>query len=102
MYQRQVAIGFNPLHIVVGSSEHLKMKGPKVTAISSAAADILNQGLDDTHKQLRQEAKDLCPDTSQMALPLIRAVNHMILLINDSRIYRFRLFKCPDTFCNQW
>ena len=78
------------------------MKGPEVTTISSAAADVLNQGLDDTRKQLRREAEDLCPDTSRTALPPMRAVNHTIPLIDDSKIYRFRPSKCPDAFRDQW
>jgi hypothetical protein len=102
LYQHQVAIGFNPSRVVVGSSDPLEMKGPEVTTISSAAADVLNQGLDDTRKQLRREAEDLCPDTSRTALPPMRAVNHTIPLIDDSRIYRFRPSKCPDAFRDQW
>jgi hypothetical protein len=102
LYQHQVAIGFNPSRVVVGSSEPLEMKGPEATTITSAAADLLNQGLDDIRKELRNEAEDLCPDTSKTALPPMRAVNHTIPLVDESKIYHFRPSKCPDAFRDQW
>ena len=102
LYQHQVAVAFNPSRVIVGSSEPLEMKGPEVTTISSAAADLLNQGLDSLRKQLRQEAEDLCPDTSMTTLPPLRDVNHTIPLIDEKKIYHFRPSKCPDAFRDQW
>ena len=102
LYQHQVAIGFNPSRVIVGSSDPLEMKGPEVSTITSAAADLLNQGLDELRKQLRQEANDLCPDTSRTALPPLRDVNHRIPLIDEKKIYHFRPSKCPDAFRDQW
>jgi len=97
-----MAIGFNPSRVIVGSEEPLEMKGPEVTTITSAAADLLNKGLDDLRSQLQQEAEDLCPDTSMTAMPPIRAVNHTILLIDEKKVYHFRPSKCPDAFRDQW
>ena len=102
LYQHQVAIGFNPSRVVVGSSEPLEMKGPEVTTINSAATDILNKGLNELRQQLKEEAEDLCPDTSKTALPPLRAVNHMIPIIDETKVYRFRLAKCPESFKDQW
>ena len=90
LYQHQVAIGFNPSCVVVGSNEPLKMKGPEITMITLAAADLLDKGLNDIRRELRQEAEDLCPETSKTALPPMRAVNHSIPLIDEKKIYRFR------------
>ena len=102
LYQHQVAVGFNPSRVIVGSSEPLEMKGPEVTTIASAAADLLNKGLGDLRKELRKEAEDLCPDTSKTALPPMRAVNHTIPLMDEKKIYHFRPSKCPDAFRDQW
>ena len=102
LYQHQVTIGFNPSRVIVGSSEPLEMNGPEVTTITSASADLLNEGLDEVRKRLRQEAGDLCPDTSKTALPPFRAVNHTIPLIDEKKIYRFRPSKCPEAFRDQW
>ena len=70
--------------------------------IVSAAVDLLNKGLDDLRKELRKEAKDLCPDTSKTALPPMRVVNHTIPLMDERKIYHFRPSKCPDAFRDQW
>ena len=102
LYQHQVAIGFNPSCVVVGSNEPLKMKGPEITMITLAAADLLDKGLNDIRRELRQEAEDLCPETSKTALPPMRAVNHLIPLIDEKKIYRFRPSKCPEAFRDQW
>ena len=102
LYQHQVAIGFNPSRVFVRSSEPQEMKGPEVKTISSAAAELLDKGLDEVCTQLRQEAEDLCPDTSKTALPPLRAVNHTIPLIDEKKIYRFRPSKCPEAFREQW
>jgi hypothetical protein len=102
LYQHQVAIGFNPSRVIVGSSEPSEMKGPEVTTITSAAADLLDEGLDQVRKRLRSEAEDLCPDTSRTALPPLRAVNHVIPLIDEKKIYRFRPSKCLEAFRDQW
>ena len=61
MYQHQVTIGFNPFRVIVGSSEPMEMKGPEVTTITSAAADLLNEGLDDIRKQLTLGAEGVLP-----------------------------------------
>ena len=102
LYQHQVAIGFNPSHVIIGSNEPLEMKGPEVATITSAAADLLNEGLNDIRKQLRREVDDLCPETSKTALPPMRTVNHLIALINEKKIYRFHPSKCPEAFREQW
>ena len=98
LYQHQVAIGFNPSHVIIGSSEPLEMKGPEITTITLAAADLLNEGLHNIRKLLRQEAEDLCPETSKTALPPMQAVNHSIPLINERRIYHFHPSKCLEAF----
>ena len=89
MYQHQVAIGFNPSRVIVGLNEPLEMKGPEVTSIISAVADVFNKGLDEIREELRQEAEDLCPDTSKTALLPFRAVNHTIPLVKEDKIYKF-------------
>lgn len=89
LYQHKVA---------VGSNQPMEMKGPDVITIKSAAADLLDSVLEELRKQLRKEADDFCPDTSKTALPPLRAVNHTIPLIDLSKVYRFRLSKCPEAF----
>jgi len=101
-YQHKVAIGINPPCVVIGSEKPVEMNGPDVTTTSSAAADLLENGLDELRKQLRREAEDLCPDTSRTALPPLRAVNHTIPSIDVNEVYRFRPSQCPKAFRDQW
>ena len=102
LYQHKVAIGLNPPCVVIGSDRPVEMNGPDVITINSAAADLLDNGLEDLRKQLRKEADDLCPDTSKTDLPPMRAVNHTIPLIEPNKVYRFRPSKCPEAFRDQW
>ena len=46
LYQHKVVIGLNPPCVVVGSNEPKKMNGPDVITITSAAADLLDDGID--------------------------------------------------------
>ena len=89
IYQHKVVIGLNPPCVVVGSDKPTEMNGPDVVTISSAAADLLDNGISELRTQLRAEADDLCPDTSRTALPPLRDVNHTIPLIDPKQIYRF-------------
>ena len=102
LYQHQVAIAFNSSRVVVGSSEPMEMEGPEITTIPSAAAEVLNEGLDKIRRELRKEAEDLCPDTSKMDLPPMRAINHLIPLIDENKKYHYRPLKCPEAFRKQW
>ena len=102
LYQHKVAVGLNPLCIVVGSDDPTEMNGPDVININSAAADLFDDSVSKLWKSLRKEAEDLCPDTSQTALPPLRAVNHTIPLIDAGKVYRFRLSRCPEAFRDLW
>ena len=102
LYQHQVAIAFNPSRVVVGSSKLMEMKGPEITTIPLAAAEVLNEGLDKIRRELRKEAEDLCSDTSKADLPPMRVINHSIPLINENKKYHYRPSKCPEAFRKQW
>ena len=79
-----------------------RSKGPEITTIPSAVAEVLNEGLDEIRRKLRKEAEDLCPDTSKMDLPPMRAINHLIPLIDENKKYHYRPSKCPEAFRKQW
>ncbi|KIL61460.1 hypothetical protein M378DRAFT_187566 [Amanita muscaria Koide BX008] len=102
IYQHQVLVGMNPTRIVVGSDESLELCGTDVTEISSAAADIFEDDLEKVRIMLKKEAEDLCPDTATTALPPLRAINHVIPLIDDGKIYRYRLARCPEALKPLW
>jgi hypothetical protein len=102
LFQHKVAIGINPSCVIVGSDTPVELEGPEVITVHSAAAELLNEGLEKLRTELRQEAEDLCTDTSKTALPPLRVVNHTIPLIEEHKVYRFRPSKCPEAFRDQW
>ena len=102
LFQHKVAVGINPPCVVVGSDTPVKLEGPDVITINSAAADLTEDELGQLRNELRREAEDLCTDTSRTSLPPLRAVNHTIPLIDEHKVYRFRPSKCPEAFRDQW
>lgn len=101
-FQHRVVIGLNPTRISIGSNIPLPIRGPEVTSISSAAADIVEDQLQRLREQLKQEAMDLCPDTEHTSLPPMRAINHTIPLIDESKVYSYRPAKCPEAMKDMW
>ena len=63
LYQHQVAMGFNPSRVIVGSSEPLELEGPEVTTLNSAAA-----GLSNRNKTRDRTVKDESGDESPTAV----------------------------------
>ena len=43
LFQHKLAIDINPLCVVVGSNKPVKLEGPNVLMINSAAVDLLNK-----------------------------------------------------------
>ena len=101
-FQHKVAVGINPPCVVVGCDKPVEIEGPDVVTINSAAADLLDNELDELRAELRKEAEDLCPDTSKTDLPPFQAVNHTIPLIDEHKVYCFQPSKCPEAFREQW
>lgn len=102
IYQHRIVVGMNPIRVAVGSATALPMQGEEVTHISSAVAELVEDQLDPIRHMLQREAMDLCPDTAQTGLPPLRAVNHTIPLIDESRIYSWRPSKCPEALRPAW
>ena len=63
LYQHQVAMGFNPSRVIVGSSKPLELEGPEVTTLNSAAA-----GLSNRNKTRDRTVKDESGDESPTAI----------------------------------
>ena len=102
LFQHQVLLGLNPTRVVVGSAEALEMRGEEVDAINSAAADIVEDDLQKLREELTAEARDLCPDTSKVALPPFWAINHSIPLIDEHKVYCYCPARCPEALKNLW
>ncbi|KAJ2980416.1 hypothetical protein NUW54_g11009 [Trametes sanguinea] len=80
LYQHRISLTFNPMAIVIGSDRALPVEGKQVRVLESRSAD----------------------DASDSPLPPLRAVNHRIPLKDETRIYSWRLSKCPDAHRASW
>lgn len=67
-----------------------------------AAAEVLDGRYEDLRRKIRAEVADLCQDPAQTALPPFRAVNHIIPIIDDTKVYSWRPSKCPDALKTLW
>ena len=97
-FQHEVAVGINPSCIAVGSDTPVEPEGPEVITISSAAADLLENGLDEIRTELRAGAEEPVRGYFKNNTPPLRTVSHTIPLIDEHRMYRFRPSKCPEAF----
>ena len=47
-------------------------------------------------------AKDICKEAVETPLPPLRAINHVITLIDAHRVYAWRPAHCPEPLCPLW
>ncbi|OBZ62662.1 Retrovirus-related Pol polyprotein from transposon 17.6 [Grifola frondosa] len=102
LFQHQVAVGFNPTTVVVGSATTLPVEGKRMRVLESHAADLFEEQLEVARGVLREYAAPICLDASDSPLPPLRAINHTIPLKDPSKIYTWRPSKCPDAHRASW
>jgi len=51
---------------------------------------------------MRKLAQPLCSQAGATVLPPLRAINHSIPLIDESKIYPWRPSKCPEALRHLW
>src|SRR5882762_5170248 len=98
MFQHQVLLGFNPTQVAVKSAISLPLKGNQVTMLSSLATDLTEVRL----SQLREYASDICKTAVETPLPPLRAINHTIPLIDETKTFPWRPSKCPAPLRPLW
>ncbi|KAF8585592.1 hypothetical protein K439DRAFT_1615871 [Ramaria rubella] len=87
LFQHKVLMGFNPYQLAVRSKEAMPIEGNEVAHVSSRMVDLAEENLEKLWKELRECATDICEDAIETPLPLLRAINHTIPLIDESKIY---------------
>ena len=53
-------------------------------------------------EHLRKQAHPLCSQVGAIVLPPFHAINHLIPLINKSKIYPWWPSRCPEAMCELW
>lgn len=88
MYQHQICLGFNPARVVIGSDEPLPLKAGLDTKLMAAMIDTPEEKrIESVRENLRKYADPMCKEVHETDLPLFRAINHTIPLIDESKIY---------------
>ena len=64
--------------------------------ISSKVINTYDWEIDKYRQEIKEYAKDLFKDTVETPLPLMRAINHTIPLIDKDKKYKFRRATCLD------
>ncbi|KAG6823375.1 hypothetical protein H0H92_010449, partial [Tricholoma furcatifolium] len=103
IYQHKITVGLNPITVSIGSKDPLPMKeGSDVSQLSSRAMELYEEGLEKVRTELKEYALPLCKSASETPLPPLRAINHEIPLIDESKIYSWRPSRCPEALRPQW
>jgi RNase H-like domain found in reverse transcriptase/Reverse transcriptase (RNA-dependent DNA polymerase)/Retroviral aspartyl protease len=102
MYQHKVCVGFNPARVVVGSDKPLPLKAGIDTKFMVSMLSPEEKKVESVRDELRQYADPICREVSETDLPPLRAINHTIPLIDETKIYPWCPSKCPEIFREQW
>ena len=94
--------GFNPTRVVVGSDDALPLKASPDTKMMVSMLSPEEQRIESVREELHQLAKPLCKEISETDLPPLRAINHTIPLIDETKSYSWRPSRCPEAFHVQW
>ncbi|KZT00549.1 uncharacterized protein LAESUDRAFT_665924, partial [Laetiporus sulphureus 93-53] len=101
-FQHQVALGFNPTTVEIGSTKSLPIEGKRLKVLESRATEIYEDRLESVREYLREYAKPICKSTQDSPLPPLRAINHVIPLKDPAKVYTWRPARCPEPMCAAW
>ena len=102
LYQHRVMVGLNSPRLVLRSKVPLEMKEPQVSVLESRATEIYEDNLERVREKLMQLVRPLCSQSGVTSLPPLRAINHTIPSINESKIYPWRPSRCPEPLRQMW
>jgi hypothetical protein len=96
-------VGFNPAHVIIGSGKSTMIEGSNMRKLLSRLAGVQDEMLQVVCDYLKHTAKALCKSAAaETPLPLLRDINHDILLIDENKVIPFRCSWCPKNFMDQW
>lgn len=87
LFQHQVTFGLHSSHIVIESVQPLPLEGKEVTQLTSQSMKLYKENVETIQEELCQYTAPICKSASNTPLPLLRAINHTINLIDPNRIY---------------
>lgn len=102
LFQHKVQIGLNPFLVMIGSDSSVPIEGPQTALLESRVSRISDNALENARDDLRTYALDICKDASETPLPPLRAINHVIPLNDEHKVYSWRPSKCPEALKPLW
>ncbi|RPD59587.1 hypothetical protein L227DRAFT_586497 [Lentinus tigrinus ALCF2SS1-6] len=100
--QHEVALGFNPVKVAIGSDRVVPFRGIQTRVIESRAADLFEDRLEAARQELRAYAAPICREASDAPFPPLRAINHTIPLKDPAKVYTWRPSRCLDAHRANW
>jgi hypothetical protein len=104
LYQHRVQHGFNDSRVHIGSAEPLPLRGERISKVSSRLMDLVETDIERCSKHVQDYARSLqlFQTAAEAPFPPLRAINHEIPLIDESKIYHYRRSNCPDALRPLW
>lgn len=102
LFQHKVLLGFNPPEIKIRSLKPLPVRGSQTQVLELHESSFQAHDIERYSAQLRKYAIDICKEAVDTPLPPLRAINHVIPLINDNHTYSWRQSKCPEALRLLW
>jgi hypothetical protein len=88
--------------VMVGSMAPQLIRGAQVQVLESRSIELLEVQISKARAELYEMARPLCAKASETELPPLRAINHAIPLIDESKIYPWHPSRCPEALRPQW
>lgn len=83
LFQHKVSFGLNEEHIIIGSDKSVPIRGENVARIDARAVEIAEEQMGRVREHLFEYASLLFVDAAKTPLPLFRAINHEIPIIDE-------------------
>lgn len=102
LVQHKLLLGFNPAQVTIQSIESVPFDAEQSVNIASCSAELKQISIDELREELTQYAQDICKEAVETPLPPLHTINHVIPLIDEHKVYSWRLSKCPELFKALW
>ncbi|KAJ3554430.1 hypothetical protein NP233_g12425 [Leucocoprinus birnbaumii] len=102
MVQHSVVIGFNPSLVTVRNDEAGPIRCDQAYQLTANVMGLSEIEVTTLREELSEYAKSICKEAIETPLPPLRAINHVIPLIDESKVYSWRPSKCPEALKPLW
>lgn len=102
MIQHSLVLGFNPAQVTIRSDKPVPLPRDQAWPLSVSTVGFSEVDILRLREELTVYAMDICKEAVETPLPPLRAINHVIPLLDDSKVYAWRPSKCPEALKPLW